>query len=352
MAIIRRRRIVIKEHHFFYSPGTTQGYYLNVKNAQYGLTVDASFDLLVGETKHAIQFGLYYQQRIESEYEVSANMGGTNSLWQLMRQLVSSINNGNLELDKQNPVFIVNGVHYTYHQDPITKIVTYTDPAGQVKNVIPGPNDTIVYNYKNIGNSPFDQNLRKKLGLNSTQDINIDALSPSTFNLNMFSADELLNSGHSFIYYYGNTYTGGPQSGSVDFNDFWTAKDANGNYTRPIGPISPNYIAGYLMDNFNYKDVHFNIGVRIDRFSANTKVLKDPYSEIAEETVSEVPGSDNILNGGKHPANMGGNYVVYVDDNSSSTPNIIGYRSGVNWYGPTGQPISEPGGLDAIFRWP
>jgi len=325
----------------FASPGSTQGYYLNVKNAQYGLTVDASFDLLVGETKHAIQFGLYYQQRIESEYEISANNGGTNSLWQLMRQLVSSINNGNLELDKQHPMFIVNGVKYTYSKDANGNAI-YTNPSGQVKNIIPGPNDTIVYNYENIGNSAFDQNLRKKLGINSTQDINIDALSPSTFNLNMFSADELLNSGHAFVYYYGNTYTGGPQSGSVDFNDFWTAKDANGNYTRPIGPISPNYIAGYLMDNFNYKDVHFNIGVRIDRFSANTKVLIDPYSEIAEETVSEVPGSDNIINGGKHPRNMGANYVVYVDDNSSSTPNIIGYRSGVNWYGPTGQPVSNP----------
>jgi len=333
----------------FYSAGQSMAYYLKLHNTQYGLTVDASFDILVGQTKHAIQFGLYYQQRIDAYYTLSANNGGTNSLWRLMRQLVSSVDNGNLVLDKSHPFFIVNGVKYSYSTIDSGRHAIYTDPNGNVKNVIPGPNDTIVYNYQNIGNTAFDQNLRKALGSSytangSTKDINIDAFDPSTFSLNMFSADELLNSGHSFVSYYGNTYLGGSQ-GNVNFNDFWTAKDANGNYTRPIGAISPNYIAGYLMDQFNYKDVHFNIGVRVDRYSANTKVLKDPYSEIAEETVSQVPGSDNILNGGKHPANIGGNYVVYVDDNASATPNIIGYRSGTNWYDPTGKFIEDPATL-------
>ena len=331
----------------FWSPGSTQYYYLNFNSSQYALTVDASFDLLVGKTKHAIQFGLYYQQRIERQFLLYTNTGGvgTNSLWQLMRQLVSNTDNGNLKLDKLHPIFIVNGVHYNFvPNDPNNPTAggKYYDPSGNVKNIIPGPTDTVVYNYVNTQSSVFDQNLRKKLGLNSTADINIDALSPNTFSLGMFTADELLASGHSYAYYYGYTYTGGAQPGNVNFNDFWTQKDANGNYTRPIGAFSPNYIAGYLLDNFNYKDVHFNIGVRVDRFSANTKVLKDPYSEYAEKTVNEVAGSANVLNGGKHPGNMGGNYVVYVDDNSSNSPTIIGYRSGTNWYDPTGKYIEDP----------
>jgi len=316
----------------FASPGTTQSYYYKTNSNQYSLDVNASFDLLTGKTKHAIQFGLYYQQRIEETYYAYSNLTGqgTVSLWQLMRGLVSSVDNGNLVLDKKNPMFLVNGKEYTLAQV-------------QSGAVIPGPNDTILYNYINVNtDKTFDNNLRKKLGLADNADINIDALNPSVFSLSMFSADELLNSGSSFVSYQGYTYTGAAQPTNVNFNDFWTAKDANGNYTRPIGAFTPNYIAGYLLDNFNYKDVHFNIGVRVDRYSANTKVLIDPYSLYAEKTVNQVPGSENIINGGQHPSNIPGNYVVYVDDNTSSSPSIIGYRSGDNWYDPTGKFIADP----------
>ena len=327
----------------FYSPGTTISGYSLFNSNQYALTVDASFDLKLGKTTHAIEFGLYYQQRIEKSFSVNANYAGVgnNSLWSLMRGLVSSVDNGNLTLDKTNPLFRVNGNTYTLAQVN----------SGQV---IPGPADTIFYNYKNVGSgqdnnlgTTFDQNLRKKLGLSSTQDINIDALAPSTFSLGMFSADELLSSGNPYVNYQGYTYTGAAQSGSASFNDFWLQKDANGNYTRPIGAFSPNYIAGYLLDQFSYKDIHFNIGVRVDRYDANTKVLIDPYSEYAEETINQVSGAGNTVNGGKHPANLSGNTVVYVDDNSSSSPTIVGYRSGNNWYDPTGKYVEDPSVLKA-----
>ncbi len=316
----------------FYSPGATESYYSKFNSDQYALDVNASFDILAGKTKHAIQFGLYYQQRIERSYSVSANLYGfgTLSLWQRMRDLVSSLDNGNLALDKTHPMFLVNGQVHT---------------LAEVRSgaVIPGSNDTIFYNYANIStDKTFDNNLRKALGYNSTRNINIDSINPSVFNLNMFSADELLNSGNSYVGYQGYTYSGGAQSGSVNFNDFWTKKDNNGNYTRPITPFSPNYIAGYLLDNFNYKDVHFNVGVRVDRYSANTKVLKDPYSESGELTASQVSGTLNTINGGVHPGNMAGNYVVYVDDNTSSNPSVIGYRNGNNWYDPTGKAITDP----------
>jgi len=314
------------------SPGTPINFYEKVNNTQYGLTVDASFDLSLGGIKHAIGFGLYYQQRIEDNFYVYAQTPFGFSLWAYMRQLVSSVSNGQLALDKTNPIFLVNGKQYSYAQVK----------SGQV---IPGPSDTIIYNYQNIGNTVFDQNLRKKLGVSNTADINIDQYGPSEYSLNMFSADELLNSGGSFVGYQGYTYTGAAQPGNVNFNDFWTAKDASGNYTRPIGAFSPNYIAGYLQDQFTYKDVHFNIGVRVDRYSANTKVLIDPYSEYAEKTVSQVPGALNLINGGEHPANIGGNYVVYVDNNNSAAPNIIGYRSGDNWYDPKGNLIQDPSTL-------
>src|SRR5205085_2243277 len=43
----------------FLSPGSTQSQYLKLNSNQYALTVDASFDLLAGKTKHNIEFGLY-----------------------------------------------------------------------------------------------------------------------------------------------------------------------------------------------------------------------------------------------------------------------------------------------------
>lgn len=314
-----------------FSPGTTLSSYSNFSTTQYAITVDASFDLMLGKTRHAIGFGLYYQQRIERSYSANANLNGigTTSLWSLMRGLVSSVDNGNLALDRTNPIFKVNGKTYT--------LAEINSGA-----VIPGPTDTIVYNYKNVGSSAFDRNLREKLKLSSTQNINIDSYDPNTFSLNMFSADELLNSGNQYVSYYGYNYDGTAQSGTVNFNDFWTQKDKNGNFTRPIGAYSPNYIAGYIMDKFTYKDVHFNVGVRVDRFSSNAKVLKDPYSFYAEKTVSEVSGINNTQNKGQHPGNIGGDYVVYVDDNNSTSPSIIGYRSGNNWYDPTGKYIENP----------
>lgn len=326
-----------------FNAGQTQTAYSWASSNQYALTVNASFDLLLGKTRHAIEFGLYYQQRVEKNYYVTSNAGtiGTNTLWSQMRQLVSNIDNGNLKLDKQNPIFRVAGKDYTLAQL-------------SSNNIIPGANDTIWYNYKNIGSGLndgkgtfFDQQLRERLkkdnpNITSATDINVDALDPKTFSLSMFSADELLASGRPFVGYSGYTYTGDVQTGNVNFNDYWTQKDKYGNYTRPIGAFSPNYIAGYLLDKFNYKDMHFNIGVRVDRYSSNTKVLIDPYSEYPEKTVGQVAGANNTANKGQHPANMGSNYVVYVDDNNSASPNIIGYRNGDNWYDPKGKYIEDP----------
>ena len=313
----------------YYSPGSSLDpnytQYSYFKSDQYSLSVDASFDLKTGPIKHAIQFGMYYQQRVVSSYNINPT-----ALWNLMRGgAVASVSNGGLYLDKTNPYFIVGGKKYS---------------LSDINNgvVIPSATDTIVYNYVNSNNSVFDANLRKKLGYTNTQDINIDAVNPDLLSVSMFSADQILNSGHQIASYYGMTYADGQQNGNVNFNDFWTKKDANGNYTRPIGAFTPNYVAGYIQDKFRYENIKFNVGVRIDRYSSNTKVLIDPYSELPERTVGQVAGNQNEINGGSHPSNMGGNYVVYVDDNTSSNPQVIGYRSGNNWYDPKGNFIEDP----------
>jgi hypothetical protein len=170
----------------------------------------------------------------------------------------------------------------------------------------------------------------------------------------MFSADELLNSGNRFVNYYGYDYTGKRLNGQVNFNDWFTQKDANGNYTRQVGAYRPSYMAGYIMDKFELpNNTLFNIGVRVERFDANTKVLKDPYSLYATETVGSnsvaATKAINSLNGGKDPSNMGSNYVVYVADNTSNSPEIVGYRNGDDWYDPYGRPLADPSDITRLY---
>lgn len=304
---------------------------------QYGVTVDASFDLQPRKTRHSIEFGLYYQQRNESGYGI-AGASTNGGLWQYMRQLT----NTHIGLNLGNPYFIVDGVRYTYDE---------MNTAG----ISFSPYDTIYYDRYSAGiQSNFDKNLRAKLGKSVTDYISIDELDPSTFSVDMFSADELLNSGNPFVSYYGYDYKGNRQRGQVNFNDFFTKKDENGNYTRDIGSYRPNYIAGYILDKFQFKDIFFNIGLRVERFDANTKVLKDPYSLYEVNSVGDARNITDEFGNPRvrfiegvtgTPGNIGDDYVVYVNNNESPTPSVIGYRNGDDWYDPYGRLVEDPTSL-------
>ena len=291
------------------------------------IAVNASFAADFGN--HEIQVGLQYQQR------KSAGYGNTGSLlWETMRGLT----NAQLrDLDLSNP-------------QPIYRNGVFMDTINYFRNYVP----TLQRN--------FDINLRKKLGLPVDGSDWIDMysydFSKNTINyydkymqmhtvstadqmltMDMFSAEEVLNNGAPIVGYYGYDYTGKKLSGNVSFDDFFTQQDANGNYTRAIGPYQPIYIAGYIQDKFAFKDLIFNIGVRVDRFDANQPVLKDPYLFYPAKTVAEV----TQLNGTNinHPAGIGSDYVVYVDDANNPT-SITGYRTNNSWYNAEGSPITDP----------
>ncbi|OSZ82818.1 hypothetical protein CAP35_06025 [Chitinophagaceae bacterium IBVUCB1] len=319
----------------YFNPGVGVGSYGRGSVDQVGINVDASFDFQPRKTRHQIEFGLYYQQQVHRSYSAGAFAGGTN-IWQYARQL----SNSHISLDYANPIFIVGGNRYTRAQVE----------AGLVT---PSPYDTIIYNRTSDSISVFAKNLRNKLGLKETDYVDVDNYDPSVFSLDMFSADELLNSGLPFVGYSGYDYKGNRLRGQVNFNDFFTKRDANGNLTREIGAYRPNYIAGYILDKFTYKDMSFNIGIRIDRFDANTKVLRDPYSLYAVHTARDVTNNSvgtgtqarnitNTLNGGVRPGNIGDDYVVYVNNNQSNSANIIGYRNGDDWYDYAGKLIEDP----------
>lgn len=320
------------QYGFFSGPGSYVSGYGQSSQDQFAIGIDASFDLQPGKTRHAIEFGLAYQQRIIKSYGASA-FGGGNNIWQYSRLLT----NRHISLDYSQPIFIVGGKRYS---------------RSDVENglVSPSPFDTIYYNNKSIdtAQSVFDMNLRNKLGAGKTQYIDVDNYDPSTFSLDMFSADELLNSGNAFVGYSGYDYKGNRLKGQVNFNDFFTKYEtlSNGtrNYYRNIGAFRPSYISGYILDKFTFKDINFNIGMRVERYDANTKVLRDPYSLYAVKNLSQskTDGVVNSLNGGVTPSNIKDNYVVYVANNQSTNKTVIGYRDGDTWYDYTGKVIEDP----------
>ncbi|PKP03083.1 MAG: hypothetical protein CVU14_02425 [Bacteroidetes bacterium HGW-Bacteroidetes-9] len=316
------------------SPGTINTFdnngtaYQVADNEQYAINANASADI----GNHALQFGFIYEQRIDRFYSY-APIG----LWSQMRGLT----NAHIEqLDVQNPNLVsLDGVFQ----------------------------DTIYFDRKYDAQSQryFDKSLRTKLGLpiDGTDWIDIDSYDINSFTMNyydaagklhtvalsealsidMFSPDELYDNGNLLANYSGYTYTGDKTKlkDSPSFDDFFNKRDENGMFTREIAPFTPIYMAGFIQDKFAFDDLIFNIGVRIDRFDANQKVLTDPYTLYSAKTVGEV----NDL--GNHPQNMGSDYTVYVDNVRTPTT-IMGYRSGDTWYNADGLVVTDPSiSLDA-----
>jgi hypothetical protein len=312
-------------YNIFSVPGNRPNGYAESSSDQ--VAVNASFAADFGN--HEIQLGLQYQQRKNFSYQ---NVGIL--LWESMNGLT----NAQLkDLDLANPI-------------PV-----YRD------NVFM---DTINYNRKYVSTLQrnFDISLRKKLGLpvngtdwidvysydfakgtinyyDANQNLKTVKYDGDLYSMDMFSAEEVLNNGAPIVYYTGYDYMGKKLTKNPSFDEFFTAKDANGNYTRTIGAYQPIYLAGYIQDKFAFKDLIFNIGVRVDRFDANQPVLKDPYLLYPAKTVGEV----SAMNGQSvtHPSGMGSDYVVYVDD-ANNPASITGYRNDNVWYNSEGSPISDP----------
>lgn len=292
-------------------------------NDQFRVRLEGAFDLLKpgapSRNKHSIEFGVEFEQRIQREYTVSP-LG----LWTRARQLA----NQHLDaLDRANPILRINGVDYTY-DDPNRPAFYLTD--------------TILFNraYNGEKQTFFDKSLRQALGksISNTDFIDVDALDPSQLNLNMFSPEDLLADGSPYVSYRGYDPYGNRLSKQPSFNDFFTKRRADGELERAIPAFRPIYTAAYISDRFYFKDLTFNVGVRIDRFDANQSVLKDEYSIYPIKTVGEVTSINN--NPVSHPSNIGSDYYVYVDNVKSPTA-VAGYRSGNKWYDRYGNELTS-----------
>ncbi len=285
---------------------------------------------------HSISLGFEYEQRYDRGW--SAGDNGPISIWTMARQLTNShIDN----IDKnQATVFDSGGMYIKYEQ--LNTGYAYTSGTGQYGG-----------QQNNDNQSFFDYNLRKYLqengmissGVADNEFLNIDQYDPNIFSLDMFSPDELLNSGSSYVSYYGYDHTGKKVKGQTDINNYFTDFDENGNYKRFVGAFQPTYIAGYVMDKFSFRDIVFNVGVRVDVFDANQPVLKDPYLIYNAKTVREA--NQDLANDPSKtwidgiPSSMGEDYIVYVNDEFDPSA-ITGYRNGDTWYDANGAEVADP----------
>lgn len=289
--------------------GTQQAGYSESRLSQFRVTASSNFD--IGD--HSIIVGFEYEQRVDRAYSL-----GAQDIWTRMRLLQ---NQPNEQLDIANPSPVFD------EDDNYQDTVNY------------------YYRYDANASSQFSESVRAKLGLDpkGTERLNVDNLDPSLFSLDMFSADEVINpNGARGVSYYGYDYTGELLDNQPTIDEFFTARDENGRFTRPVGAFRPLYIAGYIQDQFTYRDLTFNVGVRVDRFDLNQSVLRDPYILPPFYTVGDIANTELAEQASQIPAGIGQDYAVYVNDFDYGNATIVGYRDGDQFYNADGEPISDP----------
>ena len=301
----------------YYAPGTVLGSYSKSSMDQIGLKASVSLNL----QNHELKFGYDFEKLTYRGYGVAPY-----SFWTLMR---NEANSHITELDKDN---------YIIYDDGETFYVDYP-------RLISLDDQTV-----------FDRNLRTHLGLNPDGDdwIDIDNLSPNTFDISMFSAEELLlgtsSGSNPLVSYYGYDYTGKKNNKKTTIDDFFN-NVVNGQKTYNIGAYEPIYMAFYLQDKFAINTLLFNVGLRVDRFDANQSVLKDPYLFREAYTVGDLKQINNNLS---FVGNATNDWVVYYSGNDVymseadiaggelSSQSIVGYRNGDIWYDASGNEVSDP----------
>lgn len=271
--------------------------------------------------KHALSVGFELDQRFVSSYGLAAT-----ALWTRMRQIA---NDHTRELDLSNPILNqeFSGLIPYYYFD---------------------------YQYQEDRQTQFSEKLLEKLGLpkDYTGFVNTDALDPSTYSLDMFSAEDLLGTtgDANLVAYSGYRHDGVKSADSKEttsIDKFLNDKDENGRNLYTIGTFKPIYAAAYIMDKFDFKDIKFLVGLRIDRYDANQPVLKDKYALHELAKVSDLGSMENLPAGfaDNVPGNIADDAAVYIAQNPSggkSPVSILGYREGDRWYNAEGAEISDP----------
>ena len=300
---------------FHTNVGQVYNLYQTARSDRFTFQANAGFDIVPGgdaeKSRHSIQLGVWYEQRTDRNYTLNPF-----SLWQIARQL----SNQPLEtVDSTNAVVgtqIINGDEYEVYAPTVS------------------PNEGVFFN-----------NIRTDLGLAENAFVNVDALDPSQLSLSQFSPDELIS--NNILNYFGYDYLGNEFDGS--FDDFFATDPITGNRTFLVAPNRPIYAAAYLQDKFTINDMIFRLGVRVDRYDANTRVLRDPFSLYAIQGAADF--HTNV--GTDRPGSIGDDFAVYVNEQGGDQ--VVAYRDNETWYFPDGNPANgfqEINGLQSGLVFP
>jgi hypothetical protein len=331
----------------FNAPGVPYNGYTKSMTDKWNINAMGSMDI----GSHQLKLGFQYEQRNSSQWSLAPV-----ELWSIMRLYANSHIS---EMDVDHPLYNTD-IYSSIHEA-----------------------DTIFYNRKYSNTqTTFDWNLRKVLGLapGGLDYIYIDSYDPDTktftyydannrkqtatltagqeLDVSLFSPDDLIQSGKGgrALWYYGYDYAGDKiHSRRPSLEDFFMKKiiqtdpitgRTNEMYTREIAPYSPTYMGGWIEDKFAFNDIIFTLGVRVDGFDANQKVLKDNYLLYDAYTVEQLRNNSDrtqflVNNPSNIPTNIGNDYVVYVDD-ANNPGSIRGFRNGSTWYTADGVETSDP----------
>ena len=325
------------------APGTPYNGYTKTMNDKWYINALGSMDI----GSHQVRLGFQYEQRRESAWSLAPV-----NLWKTMRQ---SANFHLLEMDVEHPynlyyddIRYADTVHYQRKYDREIQ-TTFDWSLRQALGLDPEDTDFIYIDSYDPNDRSFTyydkNNKRQKAYLNGDLDVAL------------FSPDDLLKGGYPIIDYFGYDYTGKKlPSRKPSLEDFFMKEITKTDpltgstktmLTREIAPYSPTYMGGWIEDKFTFNDIIFTLGLRVDGFDANQKVLKDNYLLYDAYNVGQLKkGGDreqllNSLKDNRIPSTIGDDFVVYVNnvDNPSA---ITGYRNGSTWYDANGNPVNDP----------
>jgi hypothetical protein len=297
--------------------GNTLSGYGKSLTQQYRVNALASAEIM----KHTIKIGFQYEQRIISSYNGPTNImqrGRSYANQQFSTRFAASESNG---------------------------IVTLS------------PAKRLDANGKLVGQREFDKNLRAKLGIRDNVWLNVDGLNPDDITLDLFSVSDIFGGGFtSMASWSGYDPFGNRLTQRSSFEDFFLDT-----INRPIDAWRPIYIAGFIEDKFELRDVTVRVGLRLDRFDANQRVLRDQYSLTRLRTVGETD-LNAFANGASLTSNPGSDAAIYVNRDASSFDgssnqnifSVVGYRVGNRFYNASGVEIDNARELEVngnLYPW-
>lgn len=288
---------------FYNNVGSVYNSYSKSHLDKYNFNGSLSFDLFPGGSdkgRHAIEIGVNYE-KVKSRGWGVAPYG----LWLVARQQANR------------------------HIIGVDTTSIIGEFQGRVSNGVYPEFDRLI---TDLPGGKFYRAVRELIGTPINDYVNVDAIDPDLLSLDLFSPLELNDNG--IVNYFGYDYTGEEVNGNT-FNDFFTGRDENGNRTFLNPAFEPIYGAAYIQDKFSYKDIIFRLGLRVDYYDANTKVLRDPFSLYpvmnAEDFYSRFEGD--------RPSTIGDDFKVYVDGANSDV--VKAYRDGDQWYFANGTPAND-----------